>query len=298
MDNEALKDIIEKSKQLSPFEIKDELIHIAKKSKVKSTCKMLNAGRGNPNWTASTPRKSFFKLGEFAVDETERAWCDIDLAGMPLKDGIYARFKEYCKNNKNDSGIKLLEQVIEYGIKEHSFNPDEWLFELVDGIIGDNYPVPDRMLVHIEEIVKEYLIKEMGGNNNYNNYDLFAVEGGTAAMCYIFDSMKANGLLKEGSKIALMIPIFTPYLEIPNLPRYKFDVTYIYASEMDANGNHTWQYPKEELDKLKDPSIECLCVVNPSNPASVSINESGIEYLKHIVDNYNPNLMIVTDDVY
>ena len=32
MDNEALKDIIEKSKQLSPFEIKDELIHIAKKN--------------------------------------------------------------------------------------------------------------------------------------------------------------------------------------------------------------------------------------------------------------------------
>ena len=35
--------------------------------------------------------------------------------------------------------------------------------KLVDGIIGDNYPVPDRMLVHIEQVVKDYLINEMGG---------------------------------------------------------------------------------------------------------------------------------------
>ena len=117
-------------------------------------------------------------------------------------------------------------------------------------------------------------------------------------MCYIFDSMKANGLMNEGDKIALMVPIFTPYLDIPKLPRYNFDVTYIYASEMNDKGRHTWQYPKEELDKLKDQSIKCLCVVNPSNPPSVAINEEGMDYLKQIVKEHNPDLMIVTDDVY
>ena len=91
--------------------------------------------------------------------------------------------------------------------------------------------------------------------------------------------MKANGLMNEGDKIALMVPIFTPYLDIPKLPRYNFDVTYIYASEMNDKGRHTWQYPKEELDKLKDQSIKCLCVVNPSNPPSVAINEEGMYYL-------------------
>ena len=156
------KETIKKAKLLSPFEIKDELIHIAKKSQVKSTEKMLNAGRGNPNWTAATPRRAFFTLGQFAVDETQRDWCDGDLAGMPRKIGIYNRFKEYCKNNKYAPGIDLLEEIIDYGVKEHEFNEDEWLFELVDATIGDNYPVPDRMLVHIEKIVKEYLIKEMG----------------------------------------------------------------------------------------------------------------------------------------
>lgn len=298
MDKKKLNDIIEKSKLLSPFEIKDELIQIARKSQEKSTEQMLNAGRGNPNWTAATPRRAFFTLGQFAVDESQRLWDDGDLAGMPFKKGIYDRFKEYCKNNKKSGGIDLLEEVIEYGIKEYQFNPDEWVFELVDGIIGDNYPLPDRMLTHIEKVVKEYLIKEMGGDSKNDIYDIFAVEGGTAAMCYIFDSLKSNGLMNEGDKIALMVPIFTPYLDIPKLPRYNFDITYIYASEMNAEGHHTWQYPKEELDKLKDSNIKCLCVVNPSNPPSVAINEEGMDYLKQIVEEYNPDLMIITDDVY
>ena len=117
-------------------------------------------------------------------------------------------------------------------------NNDEFLFELCDGIIGDNYPFPDRMLLHIETIVNRYLLKELCGDNNYNTeFDVFAVEGGTAAMCYIFDSLAANRLLNKGDKIALMTPIFTPYLEIPHLPEYDFDVIRIHANELDENNN-------------------------------------------------------------
>ena len=108
MDKKKLNDIIEKSKLLSPFEIKDELIQIARKSQEKSTEQMLNAGRGNPNWTAATPRRAFFTLGQFAVDESQRLWNDGDLAGMPFKKGIYSRFKEYFKNKKKTGGNDLL----------------------------------------------------------------------------------------------------------------------------------------------------------------------------------------------
>ena len=94
------------------------------------------------------------------------------------------------------------------------------------------------------------MIKEMGGNPNSDNHQIFAVEGGTAAMCYIFDSLEANRLLCPGDKIALLVPIFTPYLDIPELPRYNFKVVNIYASEFNEEGRHTWQYPKKELDKL------------------------------------------------
>lgn len=100
-------------------------------------------------------------------------------------------------------------------------------------------------------------------------YDLFATEGGTAAMCYLFYSLKCNFLVNPGDRIALMTPIFTPYLNIPTLNDYDLDVTYIQANTIDADGLHTWQYPDSELEKLRDPSIKLLCLVNPSNPPSV-----------------------------
>ena len=293
-----INDIIERVQHLSPFELKDELIHMAKQSEQKGVRIMLNAGRGNPNWTAATPRQAFFTLGQFAVEETQRTWHEKDLAAMPEKPGIYERFTSYVRNHKDAPGIELLSNIIEYGIKDKGFDPDSWVFELVDAIIGDNYPVPDRMLIHIEQVVKDYVIKEMGGNPETSTHQLYAVEGGTAAMCYIFDSLIANRILSPGDKIALFVPIFTPYVEIANLPRYHFDIVKIYASEISEEGRHTWQYPQEELDKLADTSIKLACVVNPSNPPSVAINEESMYYLKSVVQRQNPDLMIVTDDVY
>ena len=122
-------------------------------------------------------------------------------------------------------GIETLREIIEYGINELNFNADDFLHELCDAIIGDNYPFPDRILIHIEKIVKEYLKSEMKYNiEKGGDFNVFAVEGATAAMCYIFDSLIANNLLLKGDKIAIMTPVFTPYLEIPHLPRYEFEV--------------------------------------------------------------------------
>ena len=36
--------------QMSPFEIKNDLISYAKECDQKAVCQFLNAGRGNPNW--------------------------------------------------------------------------------------------------------------------------------------------------------------------------------------------------------------------------------------------------------
>lgn len=284
---------------LSPFELKNKLMTLADKHHDTSLWSMLNAGRGNPNWIAATPREAFFTLGKFAIEETRNTWQDKDLAGMPHKEGIAVRFKAYLEKYPEAPGICLLEEILDYGTKNLGFNSDAWIHELVDGIIGDNYPVPDRMLKHLEQVVHAYLIQEMSDQKPPSgHYDLFAVEGGTAAMCYIFDSLIANLLLSIGDKIALMVPTFTPYLEIPLLSRYQFDVVRLYASEMDEEGNHTWQYPNSELDKLKDPSIKALFTVNPSNPPSVAIKTESKNHLLEIVKHHNPKLMIITDDVY
>ena len=59
-----------KLERLSPFQLKNRLIQLAATNHERM---MLNAGRGNPNWTATEPRQAFFALGQFAAAESDRA---------------------------------------------------------------------------------------------------------------------------------------------------------------------------------------------------------------------------------
>lgn len=285
--------------KISPFELRTRLINYAEGQREKSASTLLNAGRGNPNWIAATPREAFFTFGQFAVGESRRIWDEGDLAGMPDKKGIAARFLAYLGKHGDAPGAGLLRKIYDYGVTAQGFDPDDWIHELADGIIGDNYPMPNRMLKLVEKVVGSYLIRELCYNKpSDGKFDLYAVEGATAAMCYIFDSLIANELLFAGDKIALMTPIFTPYLEIPHLPRYGFNVIEINAEELTGDGTHTWQYPDSELSKLGDPDLKALFLVNPSNPPSVAIRPESVDRLVDTVKKQNPNLMIISDDVY
>src|SRR5262249_40073139 len=118
-------------------------------------------------------------------------------------------------------------------------------------------------------------------------------------MCYIFDSLVVNHLLHRGDKVALAVPMFTPYLEVCALDRFNFDVVEINASEISSiDGRHTWQYPDSEIDKLKDPDIKALFFVNPSNPPSVAMRDSSMKRLTDIIKTQHQDLIVVTDDVY
>lgn len=285
--------------KISPFEFKDKLIDLAEESKKSGIHSLLDAGRGNPNWIAASPREAFFTFGQFAVEESRRVWSDNDLAGMPKKEGVSARFVDFLKRYKDAPGIELLYKMINYGVAEKGFNSDDWIYELVDGIIGDNYPQPDRMLTHIESVVNDYLKQELCYKEQpYGKFKTFAVEGATAAMCYIFDTLIANNILSKGDKIAIMSPIFTPYLEIPHLPRYDFEVIEIVPGETNEHGRRSWQYSSAEIEKISDSTIKALFIVNPSNPASVAMKPETVKQLKNIVTNDNPDLMIISDDVY
>jgi len=287
------------SKQLSPFELKDNLIHLAKETEQQSTATMLNAGRGNPNWIATQPREAFFLLGKFALGECRRIRDDKILAGMPAKQGIGQRFELFLDMNKAEAGADFLRGVLDYGVLKKGFNKDAWIHELTDSIIGDNYPVPDRMLVLVEQVVHDYLMKEMcDGSPPKGKFDLFAVEGGTAAMCYIFDSLMQNGLLKKGDTIALFLPTFTPYIEICHLERFSFKIVPINADDTRGDGSHTWHTTDKELNKLANKKIKLVAVVNPSNPPSVALSPAALKKIAGIVKGKNPNLMVVTDDVY
>jgi aspartate 4-decarboxylase len=280
--------------KMSPFEIKDKLISLAKETSAKSAATLLNAGRGNPNWIATTPREAFFLLGQFAISESKRVMDRRDLGGMPQAVGIAARLKEFLAQNAKAGGAALLREMVPFAVKRFGFDADAFVHELIDSIIGDNYPVPPRMLVHAERVVHEYLMWAMcDGQPPAGKFDLFAVEGGTAAMCYTFKSLMQNQILHKGDTIALGAPIFTPYLEFPHLAEYSFETVMLYARQEDG-----FQYSDADLKKLEDPKVKAFFVVNPGNPTSAAISEDVHHKLVDLVRNKRPDLIILTDDVY
>ena len=284
--------------KISGFEFKEILISIAK-SKNENKKPILDAGRGNPNWTAALPRQAFFTFGQFAVLETQRTWKEEDLAGMPKPQGIAKRLEYFLEDCQDEKVRDFLSAFIDYGVEQLEFDRDFWVYELVNGIIGDHYPFPDRSLIHIEKVVRNYLIQELcQGEKIEGQFNIFSVEGGAAGMCYLFESLVKNHLLHKGDKIALMTPIFTPYLEIPHLPDYCFEVVSIQATPVEVEGVKSMQYTKEALEVLKDPAIKAVFIVNPNNPLSIAMSEGSKADLIKIVKEDRPDLMVITDDVY
>jgi len=286
---------LRKFETLGPFEIKDELIRLARKTSRTTQSAFLNAGRGNPNWIATTPREGFFLLGQFAVTESKRVMeHPAGIGGMPQAQGIAGRFEVWLAKHADMPGASFLSAMVPFAIKTFGFEPDAFVHELVDSIIGDNYPVPDRMLVHNERIVHEYLMWAMCGKPRpAGKFDLYSVEGGTAAMCYIFKSMKANRLLHPGDTIALGTPIFTPYLELPHLEDYGLNFITIQAPQ-----ENRFQFTDAEIKKLEDPKVKAFFLVNPGNPTGVAMSQEVVAKIANLVKTKRPDLMILTDDVY
>src|SRR5215471_12515302 len=106
--------------QLSPFQLKDELIRYAKEEtqSKSATHKLLNAGRGNPNWVSTTPREAFFLLGQFGLSESKAVWDEPDLGGMPRAIGIADRLKTFLAASGQGRGARLLLDSLNFAVKE------------------------------------------------------------------------------------------------------------------------------------------------------------------------------------
>jgi aspartate 4-decarboxylase len=177
-------------------------------------------------------------------------------------------------------------------IEKFGFDPDSFVHELADAIIGDNYPVPPRFLKHAERICHEYLMWAMCGQRRPSGkFDLYAVEGGTAAMCYVFKSLMENRILRKGDTIALATPIFTPYLEIPHLNDYELNV-------INVTADRQFNFSKEEIAKLENPAVKMFFLVNPGNPVAFAVRPEMLESLVRLVKTKRPDLLFLTDDVY
>lgn len=278
--------------QLSPFEQKNELITLATDDSSKL---MLNAGRGNPNWIVTEPRTAFFLLGNFGLQDAGRYFADEPgIGGLPEQEGIAARFEAFLQLHLATPGADLLRGAVAYVRRTLGVSADEFVWKLTRGVIGGDYPTPDRILRVSEQILADYLVATMcGGKAVPGGFDLFATEGSTASIPYVFNSLRENFLLNPGDNIAIAVPIFTPYIEMPPLNDYE-----LVSVDLNASEEMGWQYPDQELEKLLDPAVKALFLVNPSNPPSVKMAPDRMARLVDIVQNHRQDLIILTDDVY
>ena len=111
-------------------------------------------------------------------------------------------------------------------------------------------------------------------------------------MCYVFHSLSHNRVLNPGDHIAIAAPIFTPYLQIPDVNDYG-----LVSVDVSSTSEQSWDISADELAKLEDTSVKAFFLVNPSNPAGHALSAATLERLQKAVEK-NPDLIILTDDVY
>ena len=104
---------LDKFVKLSPFELRNALILRAQSH---SDRLMLNAGRANPNFLATVPRRAFFELGRFAVGEAERSAIAMTagVGGLPQREGIIGRFERFAQATQASPGVAFLVAVLSY----------------------------------------------------------------------------------------------------------------------------------------------------------------------------------------
>jgi hypothetical protein len=168
-----------------------------------------------------------------------------------------------------------------------------FLFEMVSAFLGSTYPTPPRMLCHTEEIVKAYLVQEMFGPLPPNGeFSVFATEGGTAAMTYIFQSLRANGLIKPGDKIGIARRFSHPI--------WKFRFSAITSSKSSISGwtgLMTGNCRKSEIDKLSTRRSRSSASSIRATRHRRNCRTRVLDQLAALVAKRH-DLFIVTDDVY
>ena len=280
---------VQLKKELGAFEITAHQRETAKTNE--AGYPVLDAGRGNPNWINTQARYAFTRFSDFATHECELDMSSGSMAGHARQEGIGDRFD--AAMDAEDPVDAFLIQSIDYCVTALGLDKNSLLKELADAVIGDYYPSPSRVLPNIEIILNAYLQSTLyHGTDLAAETQIFPTEGGTAAMVYIFEALSHNRILKPGDRIAIGTPIFTPYLQIPSVNNYGLVSIDITSTEED-----NWEIREDELIKLEDPSITAFFLVNPSNPASHALSDKTLQRLKQVVEK-NPNLIILTDDVY
>jgi aspartate 4-decarboxylase len=278
-----------KYRQLSPLELENVLTKEANKS----VGPVLNATRENPDFLATMPRSAFSLLQNIASVLAEQEFGLYGIGMNPSKKGLMEKFNKLLRKVKARPEAKFLIKAVDRMRSICGGNKDAFIQDLVISTLGSSYPDPSRIQKFAEPILTEFLSKTIYKPKTplKDKIKLFPTEGSSAAIVYIFNSLKYNGLLVPGDKIGILTPIISPYLEFPTLRNYELAPVCI-----EANEHNNWEIEDSELQKLADTKIRALLLANPTNPSGLSLSAKTIRRLAAIVHKSNPNLIIIADN--
>jgi aspartate 4-decarboxylase len=186
---------------------------------------------------------------------------------------------------------------------EQKKNYNDMLHDLLLSTIGCFYPVPPQLQPHLNFISQDFMYNLVMGSSKGGNeeghklkpsdFEFFATEGAAAGILYVFNTLKENFFLKEGDTIAIITPIFSPYLEMPRLADYDLKIV-----ELKGNPDNNYALDDEEINKLHDKKIRGLFMVNPSNPGAFSLPKENIDKIGKLINTKRPDLFVLSDSVY
>ncbi len=196
------EDIGYKYRFLSPFEFKNTLIKYAIK-KAGNPSKILNAGRGNPNFLSTLPRRAFSLLNNISNTLAEDASDYVDVGMMPAKKGIATKFHKILYKSRKLPEAKFLKLAVQKMQYLSCMTKEEFIHNLVISCLGSFYPDPPRIQRFAEPLLTEFFDKTIyrPKKSFRNKLDIFPTEGATAGIIYIFNSLKYNGLVIHGDDI-------------------------------------------------------------------------------------------------
>ncbi len=300
-------DLFKKLNDLSPFELKNRLIKLAEGNK---PSQMLNAGRGNPNFFNSFARKVFASLQNTCVEASTRFEKDLVLFPSVNDHNYEKMFNSAIRGWPRDQRdfFRNYMQFLKNAAHSTKQSPNAILHDVLLSTLGTFYPSPPQIQPHLNLVARDFMYDLVlnrdaaaganmeGMKMKRDDFEYFATEGAAAGILYVFNSLKANRLLKTGDHIALITPIFSPYLEMPVLKDP--DGYGLKIVELKADPNREYALPDSEIAKLRDKRIKALFMVNPHNPGAYSLSKANIMAIGDIVNKERQDLIVLSDNVY
>jgi len=241
----------------------------------------INATTEISNFTSVIPTDIFNQIQKIAI----QVCCQskgFAPSQVPAEKGIAKKF--YSHTSKKSLVQKVLQQMKRActGISE-----DKFICKIVCSVLGCLPPQDSRILDIVEPILTKFLLRDVYQTKKKLSLQCFPTEDSEAAIVYILNTLKYNGLLIPGDNIGIITPISSSYLEIPTLKNYEL-IPFCIQSDQDLD------IPDDQLEKLS--TMKALILSNPNNPNAMSLSTKTLKKIKKVIKQQNPNLMIISDN--